>query len=235
MASVKVKGLVLGGTNYKEKDKLIRLYTLEKGKISVTMRGVRGDKAKLKSAKDIFCFGDYIIEEGKTNIITSADIIDNFYALSQNIEKYYEACAILDIVDRFSDGANPQLFIETIKALKSLCYDNLPKYHVINKFLLDFLNGMGYFFMTDRCSSCGATLSAKYLNLDFGELVCPNCKTACCRKVPESCYGGIRLLANVGYEKLGSVRLGVTEQVGIFNLLAEDYEWRTGYKVLSLI
>ena len=41
MASIKVRGIVLGGTNYKEKDKLIKLYTLEKGKMTVTMRGVR--------------------------------------------------------------------------------------------------------------------------------------------------------------------------------------------------
>ena len=151
MASTKVKGIVLGGTNYKEKDKLIRLYTLEKGKITVTMRGVRGDKAKLKVAKEIFCFGDYIIEEGKTNIVTAVDVIDNFYGLSKNIEKYYEACSILDIVDKFSGESNPQLFVEVIKALKSLAYDNLPKYYVIDKFLLDFLNNMGYFFMTDIC------------------------------------------------------------------------------------
>lgn len=235
MASTKVKGIVLGGTNYKEKDKLVRLYTLEKGRITVTMRGVRGDKAKLKIAKEIFCFGEYIIEEGKTNVVTSVDVIDNFYGISQNIEKYYEACAILDVVEKFSAESNPQLFIEVVKALKSLSYDNLPKYYVIDKFLLDFLNNMGYFFMTDKCSSCGATLSARYLNLDFGELVCPACKTSCCISVSEACYGAIRLLSVADYDKLSTVKLGGMGEVQMFNVLAKDYEWRTGYHILNLI
>lgn len=38
MATTKVKGIVLGGTNVKEKDKLVKLYTLEKGLITVTMK-----------------------------------------------------------------------------------------------------------------------------------------------------------------------------------------------------
>ena len=81
MASTKVKAIVIGNTKLKEKDMLINLFTLEKGKMTVTMRGVRGDKAKLKSAKEIFCFGDFIVEEGKTNIVTAVDIIDNFYEI----------------------------------------------------------------------------------------------------------------------------------------------------------
>lgn len=235
MATTKVKGIVLGGTNYKEKDKLVRLYTLEKGKMIVTMRGVRGDRAKLKFAKEVFCFGEYIIEEGKTNIVTSVDIIDSFYNISQNIDKYYEGCAILDIIDKFSGESNPQLFIEAVKALKSLCYDNLKKYYVIDKFLLDFLNFSGYFFMTEKCSSCGATLSSRYLNLDFGELVCPACKTSTCVQVSEACYGALRILAKTEYEKLSTVKFGGMGEVQAFNLLSRNYEWRTGYSVLSII
>lgn len=231
----KVKGIVLGGTNYKEKDKLIRIYTLEKGKMTLTMRGVRGDKAKLKASKDIFCFGEYIIQEGKTNVVTSANVIDNFYSLSKDISKYYEACAILDIVDKFSDESNPPLFIEVVKALKSLAYDNLPKYYVIDKFLFDLLSGMGYFFMTDKCASCGATLGIRYLNLDFGELVCPACRTASCISVSESCYGAIRILGNCEYDKLSTVKLNGMSEIQAFNVLAKDYEWRTGFQVLSII
>ena len=69
MASTKVKAVVIGGVNVKEKDKLISLYTLEKGKMSVSMKGVRGDKAKLKSAKEIFSFGDFVVEEGRSSFL----------------------------------------------------------------------------------------------------------------------------------------------------------------------
>ena len=64
MATTKVKAIVLGGTNVKEKDRIISVYSLERGVESFSMKGVRGDKAKMKFAKEVFCFGDFIVEEG---------------------------------------------------------------------------------------------------------------------------------------------------------------------------
>lgn len=236
MASTKVKGIVLGGTNIKEKDKIINLYTLEKGKISVAMRGVRGEKAKLKSAKDIFCFGEFVLEEGKASfVVTAVDIIDTFYSLSNDIEKYYEGCAILDIVSKFGEESNPQLFIETIKAIETLCYDDVRKYYVINKFLLSIFKGMGYGFLTETCSSCGGLLHAKYLNLEIGELVCPACKNTFCEQVTDACYSAFRLLENTDYDKLKTVKLGGMGEVQAYNLLSKNYEYRTGYNILKMI
>ena len=236
MASTKVKAIIIGGVNIKEKDKLLTLFTLEQGKMSVSMKGVRGDKAKLKSAKDVFTFGDFIVEEGKfTNIITSVDIIDNFYELSKDIEKYYEACAIVDIVSKVATEPNPQLFIELIKALKSLCYDNVKKYYVINKFLLSLFANMGYGFLRDSCSSCGANMEIKYLNLQVGELVGPNCRSSFSMQISNACYSALKLLENTDYDKLSTVKLGGMGEVQAFNLLSKNYEYRTGYKILEIL
>ncbi len=169
MASTKVKAVVIGGVNVKEKDKLISLYTLEKGKMSVSMKGVRGDKAKLKSAKEIFSFGDFVVEEGRsTNIVIGADIIDNFYDLSKDIDKYYEGCAILDIVSKTQSEPNPQIFIEVVKALKTLCYDNVKKYYVIDKFLLSLFYNMG--FWLKNAHPVAASFQCGFLILKWASL-----------------------------------------------------------------
>lgn len=236
MASTKVKAIVIRAANVKDKDKLLHLYSLEQGKMIVSMRGVRGDKAKLKSAKEIFCFGEFIIETAKNaNIVTSVSIIDNFYDLSKNIEKYYEACAILDIVDRVAKESDPQLFITIIKALKTLCYEDVKKFYVIDKFLLDIFCAMGCNFITDKCSSCGATLGSRYLNLDIGELVCPACKTSSCISVSDACYSALRILSSTPYDKLTSLKFGGMGEAQAFNLLSRNYEWRTGYTLINMI
>lgn len=236
MSSCNLRGIVLGGTDVKEKDKLIRIFTLEKGIVLATLRGVRGDRAKLKSAKEIFCFAEFVVEEGKNYcLVTSANVIDNFYDISKNIEKYYEACAIIDIVDKIAVEPNPQLFIDLVKALKTICYEDIPKYYVIDKFLLNIFNSMGYKFLTNNCSSCGAKLGAKYFNLDIGEIVCPACKNALCVPISEPCYSGLKILNNCDYDKLVTVKLGGGGEIQVFNLLCKNYEWRTGYKVLNLI
>lgn len=234
MASTKVKAIVLGGVNIKEKDKLITLFTLEKGKISVSMKGVRSEKAKLKSAKDIFTFGEFCIEEGKTNIITAVDIIDNFYELSKDIDCYYEACAIIDIANKISSNEpNPFLFIEIIKALKTICYDKVRKYYVFDKFMLSILHNMGYGFLSDKCSSCGTVLEHKFFNYDVGEIVCARCQNSLCEKISEATFSAMKLLAKTEYEKLVSVRLGGMGEVQTYHLLTKNFLFRTGHNSIS--
>lgn len=234
MASTKVKAIVIGGQNVKEKDRLVSLFTLEKGKMFVSMRGVRGDKAKLKWAKEIFSFGEFVVEEGKINIVTGVDIIDNFYDLSKDIDKYYEGCAILDIVSKVITEPNPPLFIEVIKALKTLCYDNVKKYYVLDKFLLSLFSGMGYRFLNDKCSSCGSVLQQKYFNYEVGEIICAGCVNALCDKVSDACYSAMRILEKTEYEKLSTVKLGGMGEVQAYNLLTKNYQFRTGYASLAI-
>ena len=236
MASIKVKGIVVGGVNVKEKDRYVKLFTLENGLMSVTMKGVRGDKAKMKAAKEIFCFGDFVIEEGdKYSVVTSVDIIDSFHMLADQIDKYYEACAVVDIVRKVANEKNVDLFIELLEALKTLCYDEVSRYSVIDKFLISVLNGMGYKFLNEKCSSCGAELGAKYLNLEIGEIVCPACKKATSIPISEACYNVIRILSRTSYEDLHTVRVPIMTDSQVHYILSTDYEWRTGNKVLSLV
>lgn len=232
--STKVKAIVLGGTNVKEKDRIIQLFTLEKGKISASMKGVRGDKAKLKSAKEPFCFGEFIIEEGKnSNIITSVDITDNFYDLTQDIDKYYEGCAMLDVINKVALEPNPQLFIELIKALKTLCYDKAKKFYVIDKFLISIFTAMGYDFLTEKCSSCGGKLSNKYFNLEIGEIVCPACKTNLSIPISNTCFSAMRVLNNTDYDKLSTLKIGGSGEAQAYNLFCQNFEWRTGLKLIT--
>lgn len=236
MASSKIKAIVLKSNNIKEKDKQVILYTLEEGKMIVSMRGVRNDKAKLKAGKEIFCFGEFVIEKGKNcNIVTAVDIIDNFYSLSSNIDKYYEGCVILDILDKIGLEPNPQLFIEAIKALKTLCYEDVKKYYVIDKFFVDIFKSLGFDFLSNKCSSCHSTLGSKYLNLDIGELVCPACKTASCVQISDACYGALRIFESTDYDKLASVKLGGMGEVQAYNILNTNFEWRLGINLIKLI
>lgn len=234
MASTKVKGIVLGGVDIKEKDKLVTLYTLERGKMTVSLRGVRAEKAKLKAAKEIFCFGDFIIEEGKTNIVTAVDVIDNFYDLTSDIEKYYEGCTILDIVSKVSiSESNPPLFIELVKALKTLCYDSVKKNYVLIKFLLSVFKALGYQFLTDYCSSCGSLLKIRYFNFKYGELLCPACKDSNSVLLSENCYSALKIIELSDYEKLKNVNLKGRGDAEALDLLKKNFELRTGYSCLK--
>ena len=238
MGSTKVKALVIGGRDFKEKDKLVELFTLEEGKITVSMKGVRGDKAKMKFAKEVFCFGEYVLENTKgMNIVSQVEIVDNFFGLTSDIDKFYEASAIVDIVRKtLGVQANPQLFIETIKALKCLCYDKVKNLYVIDKFLINIFKAMGYSFLTSGCSSCSAKLGdIRYFNLGVGEIVCPSCKNGTCISISPACFSAMKILDQTDYEKLSTIRLAPSSEVETYHLLEKNFEWRTGERFISAL
>lgn len=235
MASTKVKAVVIGGVDVKEKDRLVSLYTLERGNMAISMRGVRGEKAKLKFAKELFCFAEFLIEEGKTaKIVTAVDVIDDFRDIAKDIDRFFEACAIIDVVSKFGEEANPALFIALVKSLKALCYAGAPKYYVFNKFLIEFFKIMGWNFIGKVCSSCGATLGIKYLNLEVGELVCPACKNAFSLQINDECYNAIVSLNCADFDDISALALPEGSEMKVCKILVKNYEFRTGYKFTSL-
>lgn len=237
MASTKVKAVIISSKDYKEKDKLLTLFTLEQGKMTAFMRGVRGEKAKLKAAKEVFSFGEFIIENTKgLNIVTQVEVIDSFFGLTKDLDKFYEGCAILDIVNKVSSQeSDPALFIELLKCLKALCYSQVNKYYCIDKFLIKVFENIGYSFITNKCSSCKITLSGKkYFNIDIGEFVCAGCKTDTCLPVSDVCYSALKLLSGVDYDKLPTLKIGGNGEKECFHLLEKNFEWRMGQRFCSI-
>ena len=236
MSSLKTKAIVLGNINLKEKDKLVDLFTLEYGRMAVSMKGVRGEKAKLKMAKEPFCFGEFVVENTKgNNIVTQVDIVDNFYDLTKDINKFYEGCALLDIIKNVATAqCESEIFIETLKALKTLCYENVKKYYVFDKFLIKLTEILGYSFINEKCSSCGATMKIVYFDLTKGMFVCPNCKTEASFKVGLDAFKGIDNLSQTQYEKLPTLNLPANAEKEILKILALNLEWRAGLKILKI-
>lgn len=234
--TTKVKAIVLKSIDYKEKDKLITLFTLEEGKKLCSLRGVKAPTAKLKFAKEPFCFGEFIIENTKgNNVITQVEPIDDFFDITKDIDKFYEGCAILDVVNKLStESQDSDLFIELIKALKCLCYENPQKYYVFDKFLLKIFKNFGYYFLSDKCSSCFYPLDdARYFNLDVGEFVCSNCKNDICIKVSNSAFAGLRLLDQTDYDKLKNLHLGGGAEFEIYNLFDKNFNFRFNGKLVK--
>ena len=238
MASTKVKAIVIKTKDLKEKDKLITLWTLEQGKITASLRGVRGANAKFKFAKEPFCFGEFVIENTKgMNVVTQVEIVDSFFGLTQDIDKFYEACAIIDAINILeNEQADAQVFIETLKALKALCYEKIKKYYVFNTFMLKLFKNMGYFFVSENCSACRNSLMARrFFNLDIGEFVCFSCKNYSSVEVSDAFFSAIKILNNHNYDDLSKLNLGGNAEKELYRLIDKNFEWRFGKRFCQIL
>ena len=61
----KMSGIVLSAVSVGENDKILNIFTLEKGVVSAKIKGVKKAGAKLKFASEPFCFAEFIFDKTK--------------------------------------------------------------------------------------------------------------------------------------------------------------------------
>ncbi len=201
---VTTKGMVLRANDYKENDKLILLYSLEYGKITVCAKGIRKNNAKLKFAADQFCFGQY--ELSKTDeryTLKTCEQLDSFFALREDVCVYYAACTIAESIMNYTEEgqAEPEVFVEMLRAFSTLI-DSVEPLLVSLKFLLDFMKLQGLELQFDSCMVCGDTDKKKYLDLQRGGIVCDSCRTV--RNLPVSArtIAVCKMVQSMPYDRL---------------------------------
>lgn len=232
--SYETKAIVISSKDSKDKDKEVLLYSIDKGKIFAKFKGVKNQKSKLKAGKEVFTFGDFSVEEGKAgNIVTGVNIVDSFQNIVQDIDKYFEACSIFDIVKNIPiSECDPKFFVSIIKSLRTLNYEKTQKNIVFFKFLIDFFENNGFNFDFTRCSSCNAKLTGKkYINPDIGEIVCVGCKQNTYIEVDENIVSAINILKNTNYENLSSVKVPEIVSNNLLSFLTRNFEWRFGIRI----
>lgn len=201
---VTTKAVALKSTDYKENDKLVLLYSLEYGKISVHAKGVRKGSAKLKYACDQFCFGQYdLVETGGRFTLKTCEQLESFYSLREDIVSYYAACTVAECFLNYTEeGQNDaEMFVVLLRALEQLSSGVQPLL-VTLKFLLDFLELDGFKLGFDSCSVCGIKRTALYLDIERGGIVCDACRTAHSQQISPKVVSCCNMLDGLAYQKL---------------------------------
>ena len=175
----KVNALVLKSIDYKDNDKILTLFSLENGKLTAGIKGVKKAGAKLKFAAQPFCFAEYVLaENGDRYTVTQASLHQSFYELSLDIEKYYVSATILQFALKFLPDAveSPELFHLTINTLKKLAFNDCDNLSELALFLIEALNIAGYAINFHYCVCCEGDIENRvYLSIDEGGCTCNDC------------------------------------------------------------
>lgn len=139
--------LCIKSMDYKENDKLITLYAFGEGKITATITGVKKNKAKLKYAGALLCFGKYYFAvRGDYRKVIGCDLIDSFYDIWTDVDKYYAALVSLEILDKAADDREigDKVAVLTLNFLNDICYKNSQCQYALAGYLHSVLAVMGY-------------------------------------------------------------------------------------------
>lgn len=194
---IKVNAVVVRSVDYKDNDKILTLYSLERGKITAGIKGVKKPNAKLKFASEPFCFAEYVLAEknGRFTVI-NASYIDSFYNLRLSVKKYYSGEVLRDSINSFieENAVDEQLFSKFVNAVKDICYGENEKYYLA-KFLFYLTENLGYGIVDTNCYSCGEVIDGRvFFRISDAVFSCENCKAENFMEITKETYKGISAL-----------------------------------------
>ncbi|AGB41790.1 DNA repair protein RecO [Halobacteroides halobius DSM 5150] len=194
-----------------EADKIIVLFSRNKGKIRVVAKGVRKTKSSLAAGLEPFTYNHILVYQGKSDLgnLSQCDIKDSFSSLKDDILKMTAASYLAELVNELTVDHQPHqdifdLLLLTLKLLDQLDEIDL----LLRTFELKLLNLLGYQPYITACIKCGREVdqSVKF-NLIAGGLTCDKCASNQDLRVSLGTVKFIEQLIKLDYRRLLRLKL----------------------------
>jgi DNA repair protein RecO (recombination protein O) len=178
----RVSGVIIRQRSLGEADRVIVLFTEERGKLSGVARGVRRPRSKLAGSLQLFCHGRFLLAAGRTlDVITQVQLSDAFSQLSQDIRRLSHASYLCELVDVLTEegAADEAIYELLVAALGALDQGGDPG-TAARIFELKLLTRLGYGPEVHTCVTCGAEVEGGEpgFSAQEGGILCHRCRQA---------------------------------------------------------
>lgn len=182
MPSYSVNAINVGSFNLGESDKIITLFSSERGLIRAVAKGARKPGAKIGGRAELLAVNRLLLAQGRSlDIITQAESIESFKAVRNDLTRLSYAFYYAELTVHLGQGLNQEshLYYEVLMtALRQLCdIEKEPIYLCLN-FQLSLLHLLGLKPELDSCVLCRKRLVEHDLSVfdhDLGGAVCNPC------------------------------------------------------------
>ncbi len=180
MPSTTCRAIVLRTSKYGEHDKMLTIFSLEYGKLSVAAKGAQSTHCKYLASTQLFCTSEFVLNEGKLTYATAAEVINGFFGLNKKLSCVCAASYITELTDKFYEDGIPdegafRLLYFTLALLEKTQEDKAIT--IATAFALKLLGINGLYPYLDCCMTCGKNF--KEYRFDYsGGIVCEGCLRA---------------------------------------------------------
>jgi len=173
---VKDQVIILKEVEYKDYHKIIHGFSRNNGKISFLARNAKKQRNKNISILKIFSHVDIVLYKGKgLPILNNSEIINNFYKINDDYNKYVYACYIAELLNNITiEEPNEKIFEMTLKFFTLMeKYKNVS--NMVTGFELKIISILGFRPQLSYCVSCHKK-SYKNFSINQGGLICSKCQ-----------------------------------------------------------
>ncbi len=204
MPSYNTLAIVLRRINYGETDKILTLFSRDRGRLSAIAKGARKAVSRLSGATEVLTCTRFQLATGKSlEIVTQVEVAESFPALHQDLPRLAHGLYLADLIDHSiaDEAPNPELFdllLTGLHLLQALPLPELPTRWFETQLLAD----LGYAPNLGACAVCDAPLPGDFgrdesfaLSVSLGGALCPlHARPASNEDHSALSYGALRLL-----------------------------------------
>lgn len=177
MDCIKTRAIVARRTDYSESNAMLTLFAEGLGTVSVGAYGIKSNKNRMRSAAQPLCFAEFVLVKGRGDVLRaeSAEIIEAFYPISEDIKKLALANYFLEITGDIFSAEDKEVLPLLLNTLYALSYRDIDCETAKAVFELKIMQYSGYEPKLDACIKCGKTENLTAFDLDGG-VVCGDCR-----------------------------------------------------------
>jgi DNA repair protein RecO (recombination protein O) len=174
-----VEAVVLRRVDFGEADRVLVLFTRERGKIPVVAKGVRRLSSRMAGHLELFTQSELQLARGANlDVVTQAETRNPFRALREDLTRTSTAYLIAEAADALTEEAveQPELYDLLTATLRALGASEDPRL-VAAHYQLRLLDVTGFRPVLMRCVACDAELAPgrNAFSAYLGGALCPKC------------------------------------------------------------
>jgi DNA repair protein RecO (recombination protein O) len=178
---LKVQGVVLRSLRYGEADRILHLYTPQRGKVGAIAKGVRRARSRFGGRLEPFFRLNLVLHEGRSDLltVTAAETVAGYPRLREDGGALDTAARACDAVSRLFDTSEPHPGVYNLLCNELALLDSAPaRAGHANQlaFRLKLLLAAGLAPQLAACASCGEREHLVGFSGAAGGVVCPACE-----------------------------------------------------------
>ena len=183
MTNFTTDAINLKSYNLSDSDKIVVMYSKDKGLIKGVAKGVKKPKSKLGARMDLFVANKLMLYKGKNlDTICQAVALNTFNKTRYNMDKIFYSMYVSEVINNFGvedDPASNDTYDILYKALERISNAENKVEIIIAaiKFQLKIMRLTGFGIELSNCLICGKPIGdeAMYFSHNRGGVVCEDC------------------------------------------------------------
>ena len=180
MALYAAEGIVLGARSWGEADKVMTIFTRERGLLRAAAFGCRRPRSPLAGAMQLFVHADLqFAEGGRLETVKTASVRAHHAKLSLDLTALAYATFLAEVIREFMpEGIADAAFFDRLSAILTAFETRNPRVVALAA-VLQTLAAAGLQQCYDRCLHCGAAIEGEaFFHTREGGALCAACRSA---------------------------------------------------------